>query len=87
MYVFLTESSGVGEAILDFIEWFHSTDFGKRYVSYTYSLCRQEGVILLFGIQSPSDYDIQGLRQIWDSGQGKSVLEYWYNLFHRSLFH
>ena len=40
MYVFLTGSSGVGEAILDFIEWFHSTDFGKRYVRYTYSLCR-----------------------------------------------
>ena len=64
MYVFLTGSSGVGEAILDFIEWFHSTDFGKRYVRYTYSLCRQEGVILLFGIQSPSDYDIQGLCRI-----------------------
>ena len=85
MYVFQTESSGVGEAILDFIEWFHSTDFGKRYVSYTYSLCRQEGVILLFCIQSPSDYDIQGLCRIWDSNQSKSVLEYAHKLFHRSL--
>ena len=23
-------TSGIGEAMVDFIEWFHSSDFGKR---------------------------------------------------------
>ena len=25
-----TGTSGIGDAILDFIEWFHSKDFGKK---------------------------------------------------------
>ncbi|XP_068698835.1 midasin-like [Montipora foliosa] len=31
-------SSGIGEAILDFIEWFHSTEFGKKFVVSTRDL-------------------------------------------------
>ena len=26
----LLGTSGIGEAMVDFIEWFHSSDFGKR---------------------------------------------------------
>lgn len=27
-------TSGIGEAMVDFIEWFHSSDFGKRSVQF-----------------------------------------------------
>ena len=29
-YSSLIGTSGIGEAMVDFIEWFHSSDFGKR---------------------------------------------------------